>query len=163
MWKNPVISELTTGFKLAERVGFEPTDGFTRQTISSRSRYDLFDTAPYEIRGRRRPENQSAAKCRKSVEIIKHRERQKREFPKSHGDFRSSAEKKSTRFRVVLVMTSSIPLHMKLWGTRADKRLITNNRLIIISAARILYHRLQKKTSFFLKNYWWILDSVYTS
>ena len=48
MWTNPVISELTTGFKLAERVGFEPTDGFTRQTISSRSRYDLFDTAPYE-------------------------------------------------------------------------------------------------------------------
>ena len=81
-------------------MGFEPTDGFTRQTISSRSRYDLFDTAPYEIRGRKRPENQSAAKCRKSVEIIKHREKRKREFPKSHGDFRSSAEKKSTRFRV---------------------------------------------------------------
>lgn len=35
------------GCLLAERVGFEPTDGFTRQTISSRSRYDLFDTAPY--------------------------------------------------------------------------------------------------------------------
>ena len=32
---------------LAERVGFEPTDGFTRQTISSRSRYDHFDTTPY--------------------------------------------------------------------------------------------------------------------
>ena len=36
---------------MAERVGLEPTDGFTRQTISSRSRYDLFDTAPYEIVG----------------------------------------------------------------------------------------------------------------
>lgn len=35
--------------ELAERVGFEPTDGFTRQTISSRSRYDLFDTAPYGL------------------------------------------------------------------------------------------------------------------
>lgn len=31
---------------LAETVGFEPTDGFTRQTISSRSRYDHFDTSP---------------------------------------------------------------------------------------------------------------------
>ncbi len=35
------------GFLLAEKVGFEPTDGFTRQTISSRSRYDHFDTSPY--------------------------------------------------------------------------------------------------------------------
>ncbi len=32
---------------MAERVGFEPTGGFIRQTISSRSRYDPFDTAPY--------------------------------------------------------------------------------------------------------------------
>ena len=102
-------------------MGFEPTDGFTRQTISSRSRYDLFDTAPYEIVGCKRPENQSAAKCRKSVEIIKHREERKREFPKSHGDFRSSAEKRPTRFRVVLVMTSSIPLRMKLGGTNDRK------------------------------------------
>ena len=28
-------------------MGFEPTDGFGRQTISSRSRYDLFDSPPY--------------------------------------------------------------------------------------------------------------------
>ena len=31
---------------MAETVGFEPTDGINRQTISSRSRYDLFDTSP---------------------------------------------------------------------------------------------------------------------
>lgn len=29
-----------------EEVGFEPTDGLSRQTISSRSRYDHFDTPP---------------------------------------------------------------------------------------------------------------------
>ena len=102
-------------------MGFEPTDGFTRQTISSRSRYDLFDTAPYEIVGCKRPENQSAAKCRKTVEIDRNQEKRERKFPKSHGDFRSSAEKRSTRFRVVLVMTSSIPLRMKLGGTNDRK------------------------------------------
>ena len=32
---------------MAEEVGFEPTDGSHRQTISSRSRYDHFDTPPY--------------------------------------------------------------------------------------------------------------------
>ena len=37
---------LHPGF-LAETVGFEPTDGVSRQTISSRSRYDHFDTSPY--------------------------------------------------------------------------------------------------------------------
>ena len=31
---------------VAETVGFEPTDGVNRQTISSRSRYDHFDTSP---------------------------------------------------------------------------------------------------------------------
>ena len=31
---------------MAEKVGFEPTDGVNRQTISSRSRYDRFDTSP---------------------------------------------------------------------------------------------------------------------
>lgn len=31
---------------MAEGVGFEPTDGVNRQTISSRSRYDLFDSPP---------------------------------------------------------------------------------------------------------------------
>ena len=36
-------------FPLAERVGFEPTCGFTRNSISSRARYDHFDTAPYSI------------------------------------------------------------------------------------------------------------------
>ena len=34
---------------VAETVGFEPTDRLiTDQTISSRSRYDLFDTSPYK-------------------------------------------------------------------------------------------------------------------
>lgn len=33
---------------MAEGVGFEPTDGVNRQTISSRSRYDHFDTSPYK-------------------------------------------------------------------------------------------------------------------
>ena len=32
---------------LAERVGFEPTCRFTGNSISSRARYDHFDTAPY--------------------------------------------------------------------------------------------------------------------
>ncbi len=33
---------------VAETVGFEPTDRLiTSQTISSRSRYDHFDTSPY--------------------------------------------------------------------------------------------------------------------
>ena len=32
--------------ELAEMVGFEPTERFTAQTISSRSRYDHFDTSP---------------------------------------------------------------------------------------------------------------------
>ena len=31
---------------MAEMVGFEPTERFTAQTISSRSRYDHFDTSP---------------------------------------------------------------------------------------------------------------------
>ena len=36
------------GADVAERVGFEPTDRLiTDQTISSRSRYDHFDIAPY--------------------------------------------------------------------------------------------------------------------
>ena len=34
---------------LAEMVGFEPTGRVTDQTISSRSRYDLFDTSPWHI------------------------------------------------------------------------------------------------------------------
>ena len=33
---------------MAEMVGFEPTCHFTDKTISSRSRYDHFDTSPYE-------------------------------------------------------------------------------------------------------------------
>ena len=32
--------------RMAEMVGFEPTERFTAQTISSRSRYDHFDTSP---------------------------------------------------------------------------------------------------------------------
>lgn len=32
---------------MAQTVGFEPTVLFTAQTISSRSRYDLFDTSAY--------------------------------------------------------------------------------------------------------------------
>ena len=32
---------------MAEMVGFEPTGRFTAQTISSRSRYDHFDTSPH--------------------------------------------------------------------------------------------------------------------
>ena len=32
---------------MAEAVGFEPTDDFTRHSISSRDRYDHFDTPPY--------------------------------------------------------------------------------------------------------------------
>ena len=35
--------------KLAEMVGFEPTERVTVQTISSRSRYDHFDTSPYKL------------------------------------------------------------------------------------------------------------------
>ena len=34
-------------FLLAEAVGFEPTGDFTRHSISSRDRYDHFDTPPY--------------------------------------------------------------------------------------------------------------------
>ena len=34
---------------MAEEVGFEPTDGLHRQTISSRSRYNHFDTPPYDV------------------------------------------------------------------------------------------------------------------
>ena len=33
-------------FYMAETVGFEPTCRFTGKTISSRSRYDHFDTSP---------------------------------------------------------------------------------------------------------------------
>ncbi len=32
---------------MAEMVGFEPTERITVQTISSRSRYDHFDTSPF--------------------------------------------------------------------------------------------------------------------
>ena len=39
---------------MAEEVGFEPTGGLHRQTISSRSRYDHFDTPPYLIMLRRK-------------------------------------------------------------------------------------------------------------
>ena len=31
---------------MAETVGFEPTDAFTRQLISNQSRYSHFDTSP---------------------------------------------------------------------------------------------------------------------
>ena len=34
-------------FFMAEAVGFEPTGDFTRHSISSRDRYDHFDTPPY--------------------------------------------------------------------------------------------------------------------
>ena len=34
---------------LAEAVGFEPTSDFTRYPISSRGRYDHFDTPPYRL------------------------------------------------------------------------------------------------------------------
>ena len=34
---------------MAEAVGFEPTGDFTRHSISSRDRYDHFDTPPYAI------------------------------------------------------------------------------------------------------------------
>ena len=39
-----------SSFLLAEAVGFEPTDDFTRHSISSRDRYDHFDTPPYQVR-----------------------------------------------------------------------------------------------------------------
>lgn len=32
---------------MAETVGFEPTDAFTRQLISNQSRYNHFDTSPF--------------------------------------------------------------------------------------------------------------------
>ena len=35
---------------MAEAVGFEPTGDFTRHSISSRDRYDHFDTPPYGSR-----------------------------------------------------------------------------------------------------------------
>ena len=39
-----------TGFlNLADRVGFEPTDGVNRHLISSQARYDHFDTCPYSL------------------------------------------------------------------------------------------------------------------
>ena len=36
-------------FCLAEMVGFEPTCPVKDKTISSRSRYDHFDTSPYSV------------------------------------------------------------------------------------------------------------------
>ena len=49
---------------LAETVGFEPTGRLiTDQTISSRSRYDLFDTSPYYLNAFR-AEN----KCKKNMQ-----------------------------------------------------------------------------------------------
>ncbi len=41
--------DLIEGCTLAEMVGFEPTEPIKAQTISSRSRYDHFDTSPYNI------------------------------------------------------------------------------------------------------------------
>lgn len=34
-------------YAMAETVGFEPTDAFTRQLISNQSRYSHFDTSPF--------------------------------------------------------------------------------------------------------------------
>ncbi len=45
LWK----ASLPKCFFLAEAVGFEPTDDFTRHSISSRDRYDHFDTPPYFV------------------------------------------------------------------------------------------------------------------
>ena len=44
--KKKGLQQMAAASLMAETVGFEPTDGFTRQTISSRSRYDRFDTSP---------------------------------------------------------------------------------------------------------------------
>ena len=47
---------------LAEMVGFEPTCPVKDKTISSRSRYDRFDTSPYSLRAsERRAEAAKAA------------------------------------------------------------------------------------------------------
>ena len=42
---------------MAEMVGFEPTEHFIAQTISSRSRYDHFDTSPRIIVGQLEPDS----------------------------------------------------------------------------------------------------------
>ena len=44
---SPVQQGQNVAFNLAQRVGFEPTDGINLQTISNRSRYSHFDTAAF--------------------------------------------------------------------------------------------------------------------
>ena len=63
--------------KMAETVGFEPTCRFTDNSISSRARYDRFDTSPYDISnispenlGRTDGENKGIFKMGKAWEAL---------------------------------------------------------------------------------------------
>ena len=62
---------------MAETVGFEPTCRFTDNSISSRARYDRFETSPYDISnispenlGRTDGENKGIFKMGKAREAL---------------------------------------------------------------------------------------------
>ena len=93
---------------MAEEVGFEPTERVqAAQTISSRSRYDHFDTPPYSVFDVLSEKGENYTR-----ELVIFRKRALRFLPVTTGIFSGQPSSKAMAFRVVLVMTSSIALRI---------------------------------------------------
>jgi hypothetical protein len=93
---------------MAEEVGFEPTERVqAAQTISSRSRYDHFDTPPYSVFDVLSEKGENYTR-----ELVIFRKRALRFLPVTTGFFSGQPSSKAMAFRVSPVMTTSIPLHV---------------------------------------------------
>ena len=94
---------------MAEEVGFEPTERVqAAQTISSRSRYDHFDTPPYSVFDVLSEKGENYTR-----ELVIFRKRALRFLPVTTGIFSGQPSSKAMAFRVSPVMTASIPLQMQ--------------------------------------------------
>ena len=84
---------------MAEEVGFEPTERVqAAQTISSRSRYDHFDTPPYSVFDVLSEKGENYTR-----ELVIFRKRALRFLPVTTGIFSGQPSSKAMAFRVFLV------------------------------------------------------------
>ena len=109
---------------MAEEGGFEPTERVqAAQTISSRSRYDHFDTPPYSVFDVLSEKGENYTR-----ELVIFRKRALRFLPVTTGIFSGQPSSKAMAFRVVLVMTTSILLHIQfLMFSRKKERTTREN------------------------------------
>ena len=95
----------------------------TNHMISSRSRYDHFDTPPYSVFDVLSEKGENYTR-----ELVIFRKRALRFLPVTTGIFSGQPSSKAMAFRVVLVMTTSILLHIQfLMFSRKKERTTREN------------------------------------